>query len=153
MGGAFFDKDLGTLNDVVDAATATCELEYLEILFPSERAPADFTRDFRDSVGASAASACRGADAPRIGYVRGLITHDYHGSIANKRYVSLRASLALYEPSRHVAYDAHGLLVPTPAMPSAIVESLKSYFAARKEDEVLSLGEASGLETANPLTR
>ena len=143
MGGAFYDKDLGALNDVVTAVAATCELEYLELLWPRERAPADFTLDFRHSVGDFVAPACRGASAPRAGYVRGLITHDFHGSTANRRYVSLRASLTLYEPSRHVAYDAHGLLVPTPAMPRAITESLERYFAARKEDDAPTLGEAS----------
>ena len=151
MGGAFYDKDLGTLNDVVNAVAATCKLEYLELLWPRQSAPADCTLDFLDSVRAHAASACRGASAPRAGYVRGLITHEDHGSPANRRYLSLRDSLKLFEPSRHVAYDVHGLLAPTPAMSRAIIDSLKNYYAARKEDDAfatVSLGEAMGLAGA-----
>jgi hypothetical protein len=61
----------------------------------------------------------------------------------------LRSSLVLYEPSRHVAYDAHGLLVPTPAMPTAIVDFLKKYYASRKEDDAyvsMSVAEATGIQ-------
>ena len=135
MGGAFFDKDLGTVNDITTFAAAVSR-GYEELIFPRARVPTAFSRDFRDVVGAYVESAWRGgAPSPRVGFVRGRLHHEEHGSFHNRGYLSLRPSLALYEPSRHVAYDAHGLLVPTAAMPRHIIESLAAYYSARKEDD------------------
>lgn len=105
------------------------------MIFPRVSAPADYSIDFRDTVGAYVESAWRGSPVVRVGYVPGRLFHEEHGSFHNRGYLSLRPKLALYEPSRHVAYDAHGLLVPTAAMPRHIVESLVSFYAARKEDD------------------
>ena len=147
IGGAFFDKDLGTLNDITTFAAAVAP-GYEELVFPRTSVPADFTQDFRDTVGAYVAAAWRGAGEPRVGYVPGRVFHEEHGSFHNRGYLSLRPALALYEPSRHVAYDAHGLLMPTAAMPRHIIESLAAYFAARREDDAYvasTLGIALGL--------
>jgi hypothetical protein len=144
--GAFYDKDLGTLNDFATVSAATCDSGFMDLFWPRERAPANFTVDFRDSMDAYVASACRNASAPRVGFVRGVVTHTEHGSKVNRGYLSLRASLVHYEPSRHVAYDAHGLLVPTPLMPRAIIDALTKYYAARKEDDAfvaMSVAEAT----------
>jgi len=76
----------------------------------------------------------------RFGYVPGKVTHLYHGTRQNRRYVERWTKLRDFgfDPTRHVRVDETGLLAWTDAALRECPEMARwvaGYFALRKEDE------------------
>ena len=73
--------------------------------------------------------------AGKVGYIRGDITHLYHGSFANRRYQERERMLSecKFNPVLDVCEDVNGLLKWTGRNPE-LEDYVKSYFSKRKED-------------------
>jgi hypothetical protein len=73
----------------------------------------------------------------RMGYVPGVIRHHFHGSKKNRKYQERWQILVKhqYSPEVHVTRRPDGLLIPTAACPSAMLEEILAYFKERNEDE------------------
>ena len=72
----------------------------------------------------------------RVGYVPGVIRHYYHGSKKNRGYENRWKILIKhkYNPLKHMATDANGLLVPTETCPKDMLKEIRDYFFSRAED-------------------
>ncbi len=60
--------------------------------------------------------------------------HEEHGAEGNRDYIARQALIAGLDPAVHLRLNADGLPVPTDAMPRAMLENLRRYFASRNED-------------------
>lgn len=151
--GGLYERDIGSLNDVVLAAAFTSP-SFLDLFLPRGGAPAAFSQDFEDSVHDYVARArSRLPSPPRVGFVDGELKHTVHGSIADRQYFSFRPQLVAFEPSTHLTYNADGVLIPTRAMPLSVLSASRSYFALRREDNPvvsLSAAELQALRDAVP---
>jgi len=75
----------------------------------------------------------------RLGYTPGIIRHYFHGS-KKKRFYGDRWQILVkhcYNPTKHVAKNAQGLLIPTPECPLQLLKDIMGYFYSRDEDEGL----------------
>jgi hypothetical protein len=73
----------------------------------------------------------------RLGYIPGVIKHNFHGSKKNRRYTE-RWQILLkhnYNPEIHVTKDNVGILVPTSECPKELLDDIYNYFKERNEDE------------------
>lgn len=73
-----------------------------------------------------------------VGYVPGIVYHDFHGKKAN-RFYSTRGKILVvcgYNPDRDLKYDAQGLLQLETWEPRQIVlrDKIRGYFRRRNED-------------------
>jgi hypothetical protein len=75
-----------------------------------------------------------------VGYVQGLVYHDWHGNKKNRFYVSRSSILTrdAYDPDVDVKYDGQGLLQLETWEPRQIKlrDDVRAYFRARNEDEL-----------------
>jgi hypothetical protein len=73
----------------------------------------------------------------KLGYVPGIIRHHFHGAKANRKYSDRWKILVnhAYEPSKHVTYDANGLIIPSAICPKEMIDEIFTYFSERNEDE------------------
>ena len=73
----------------------------------------------------------------RLGYVPGVILHNYHGSKKNRQYTERWQILMdhKYSPKDHVVYNKKGILVPTNFFSQEFKDDILNYFKERKEDE------------------
>lgn len=74
----------------------------------------------------------------RFGYVPGVIRHHYHGSKVNRKYGERWKILVnhQYSPTKHITYDANGVLVPTATCPRKMLADIFDYFGERNEDDI-----------------
>lgn len=73
----------------------------------------------------------------RLGYVPGVIRHNYHGKKMNRKYTE-RWQLLIkhqYSPINHLTYDNKGILIPTEECSEEFKNDILGYFKERKEDE------------------
>jgi len=75
-----------------------------------------------------------------VGYVSGLVYHDYHGSKVNRQYGS-RGKILMdnqYNPDTDIKYDSHGQLQLETRNERQIKlrDQIRAYFLARNEDQV-----------------
>ena len=73
----------------------------------------------------------------RLGYIPGTIKSFYHGKLKNRKYGSRHEILIRnhYDPTKHMTYDANGLLIPTSKCPHQLLSEIQEYFRQRKEDD------------------
>jgi hypothetical protein len=66
----------------------------------------------------------------RVGYVPGLITHQFHGDLKDRKYGSKHKILINnhYDPNLHITYDENGVLIPTDDCPPNMLEDIHNYF-------------------------
>lgn len=74
----------------------------------------------------------------RLGYVPGVIRHNYHGSKKNRGYHNRWKILVkyAYDPNIHIKKDSQGVLIPTDEFPNDMVHDVQMYFKERNEDDV-----------------
>ena len=62
----------------------------------------------------------------RLGYVPTVIRHHFHGTINSRKYAERGIILieCQYSPSKHLIYDEHGILHPSPDMPKKLLERI-----------------------------
>ena len=73
----------------------------------------------------------------KIGYVPGIISHEFHGKKSN-RFYNERWNILInnkYAPSIHVTKNKDGLLIPSDQCPQELLTQIYNYFSIRKEDE------------------
>ena len=75
----------------------------------------------------------------RLGYIDGVIRHNYHGSKANRQYTNRWFILSKHNflPSIHIKYDKNGVIVPTELCPQGLIDDIFKYFSERNEDELI----------------
>jgi len=76
----------------------------------------------------------------KIGYVPGVLRHNYHGSVENRNY-AMRAKILTshnYSPSLHLTKDNNGLLIPTDDFPSDLKNTILNHFKSKKEDIIIN---------------
>ena len=75
-----------------------------------------------------------------VGFVPGLVYHDFHGKKANRFYGSRGKILhdCAYNPETDIKYDAHGMLQLETWEPRQIQlrDRIRGYFRARNEDSI-----------------
>jgi len=73
----------------------------------------------------------------RIGYIPGIIKHNYHGSKKNRKYTERWQILIKHQfsPIKHLTYNDYGLLIPTTDFTNEFKDDILNYFKERKEDE------------------
>lgn len=73
-----------------------------------------------------------------VGYVSGLLKHEFHGPTRGRGYVSRWAILTQtgYDPTRDIAYDGQGVLQLVGQNKAAIQRHLYAYNRARIEDSI-----------------
>jgi len=73
----------------------------------------------------------------KFGYISGVIRHNFHGSIKNRKY-SERWNILVkhnYSPNTYITYDKKGILIPTDKWPEQLSKDIYNYFSERNEDE------------------
>ena len=72
----------------------------------------------------------------RFGYVPGVIRHYYHGSKQNRKYGERWKILVKYqyEPSKFIAHDDKGIIIPTHIFSQEFRDEIYNYFIERNED-------------------
>jgi hypothetical protein len=75
-----------------------------------------------------------------VGYVSGLVFHDYHGRKVNRKYNTRERILIenKYDPSTDIKYDVYGQLMLETWEPRQIRlrDQIRAYFRARNEDDI-----------------
>ena len=73
----------------------------------------------------------------RLGYVPGVIIHNYHGSKKNRNYTERWKILMKYNysPITHLSYNNEGILIPTKNFEWEFQNEIINYFKERKEDD------------------
>lgn len=91
-----------------------------------------FTNDYNNDV----FEYQKKASTLQLGYVPGVITHFFHGTIENRKYVERWQILMKhkYSPREHLDYD-NGLLIPSKSFSEDFKKDILSYFQDRKEDD------------------
>ena len=86
----------------------------------------------------------------KLGYVPGIIRHNFHGKKVNRKYLEREDILInfQYSPNLHMKTDMNGLLVPTEECPQAFLDEILNYFKNRNEDEMV-LEEKNNLNVNN----
>lgn len=74
-----------------------------------------------------------------IGYVPGVIRHEFHGKKSargyNERWLILIKNG--YNPYEHITYNKDGILIPTKDCPEKLLDDIYNYFCSRNEDHGL----------------
>lgn len=70
-----------------------------------------------------------------IGYIGGVIKHEFHGKKNDRKYNERWLILVKnkYDPYQHITYK-DGLLIPTKDCPQKMLDDIYNYFCSRKED-------------------
>ncbi len=80
----------------------------------------------------------------KVGFVNGTISHYWHGSRTDRQYVKrehiLQSSPSPYEPTKTLYYDENMLLHFKPENKEYYLNSIKNYFANRREDNLITIG-------------
>jgi len=73
----------------------------------------------------------------RLGYVPGVIRHNFHGAKKNRKYHERWQILVKhnYDPKIHIIKNEIGLLIPTKECPQELLDDIMIYFEERNEDE------------------
>ena len=73
----------------------------------------------------------------RLGYVPGIIVHQFHGKKKNRGYDTRWRILVKYQynPYEHTTVDEQGLIVPSDKCPQEMLADIRKYFGERNEDE------------------
>jgi len=73
----------------------------------------------------------------RMGYVPGVIRHNFHGTKENRKYGERWKTLVKfdYSPVKHITYDNKGILIPTVDFSQEFKADVLNYFKERKEDD------------------
>ena len=73
----------------------------------------------------------------KLGYTPGIIRHYFHGSKKNRKYLERREILIQHKfnPFVHLTKNKNGLLLPSKDCPQELLDSIKTYFVERNEDE------------------
>lgn len=69
-----------------------------------------------------------------IAYTDGIIYHEHHGDLADRKYDKRVAYIQGLIPEKHLKFTNDGLLEWTSAVPERIPFNLAQYFQSRKED-------------------
>jgi hypothetical protein len=71
-----------------------------------------------------------------IGYVEGVIKHEFHGKKSDRKYQERWQILVKnsYNPYKHITYNKDGLLIPTKDCPQKLLDGIYNYFTSRNED-------------------
>ena len=71
-----------------------------------------------------------------IGYVPGVISHEFHGKKSDRKYNERWLLLVKnkYNPYEHITYNKDGLLIPTKNCPQKLLNDIYNYFCSRNED-------------------
>jgi hypothetical protein len=72
----------------------------------------------------------------RLGYVPGVILHEFHGKKKYRRY-STRWKILVkhqYRPSVHIVKNDDGLIIPSKDCPKELLKDIVEYFKSRNED-------------------
>lgn len=70
----------------------------------------------------------------RIGHIPGELWHSYHGSLADRSYVSRNQCIAGLNPSEHLEIMPEGWLSWSRNAPAEMMAAVARYFSNRKED-------------------
>jgi hypothetical protein len=73
----------------------------------------------------------------RLGYVPGVIKHEFHGTKKNRKYGE-RWKILIdhnYDPIEHLITDKNGILQPSKTCPPLLISDILHYFSERNEDE------------------
>lgn len=75
-----------------------------------------------------------------VGYVSGLVYHDWHGKKVDRKYNTRERILIenQYDPNTDIKYDSHGLIALETWQPRQIKlrDQVRAYFRARNEDSI-----------------
>lgn len=73
----------------------------------------------------------------KFGYTPGVIFHNFHGSIKNRKYSNRLDILKKHKftPETYITYDKKGILIPTSEWPEELSKDIYNYFLERNEDE------------------
>jgi hypothetical protein len=71
-----------------------------------------------------------------IGYIPGVISHEFHGKKSDRKYNERWLILVKneYNPYKHITYNKDGLLIPTKNCPEKLLDEIYNYFCSRNED-------------------
>jgi hypothetical protein len=71
-----------------------------------------------------------------IGYIPGVIKHEFHGKKSDRKYNERWLLLVKnsYDPYQHITYNKDGLLIPTKDCPQKMLDDIYNYFTSRNED-------------------
>lgn len=70
----------------------------------------------------------------RIGHIPGELWHSYHGTLANRSYVTRNRAIASLNPSEHLQTMPEGWLCWTSEAPADMMLAVRDYYTARQED-------------------
>lgn len=79
------------------------------------------------------------AKGMKLGYIPGIIKHNYHGKKEKRKYCERHMILFSnnYSPSNHIIRNEDGVLIPTETCPPEIISGIFKYLSQRNEDEGL----------------
>lgn len=75
-----------------------------------------------------------------IGYVSGIIKHNFHGQKIKRFYSSQWMILTTnnYDPYEHIELNEDGLMIATNECSKKLLEEIREYFKSRDEDEFMN---------------
>ena len=90
-------------------------------------------KDYKDAVEEFANNTCDF----KLGYINGVIKHNYHGTKANRKYKERWEILVNhnFSPKNHLTVDKDGILIPSDTCPIGLLEDIMLYFKERNEDD------------------
>lgn len=94
------------------------------------------SKGFKDRCIAWQSDACRVTHGDDIGFVKGTISHFFHGKKSNRKYRE-RWEIQIdneYDPTKDLGYDSQGLTYVL-SKPKLLAD-LRDYFRARQEDSI-----------------
>jgi hypothetical protein len=127
LGGLF--ELQGAANDIVVGAALTLQ-EYATLFWPWGSAPAMLSQDAFDAIFKYVSSAH--AVQPRPRFVAGNVVHPGQASLRDKQYGSDFEWAKIVEPSKHLTHRDDGVLVPTAAMPAAVIQGFRAFYEGRQ---------------------
>jgi len=73
----------------------------------------------------------------RLGYIPGVIQHNFHGAKVNRKYIERNTIIYKYNynPLLHLSYDPSGVIIPSKHFPKGFKDDILNYFSERNEDE------------------
>lgn len=129
-----FEK-IGKLPELFIIGSADTRIAYgmLDIDIYLTRTDLCFTPDFKNYI----LDTYTKVQPLKFDYLDVDIYHYYHGSRKNRQYSTRHTLLSnfKYEPTKHIKYDANGLLQITESFPEGLLQQINDYFEQRKEDD------------------